>query len=441
MADVVVVGAGAAGLMAARRLAEAGRRVVVLEARERIGGRIFTWRSPDVPFPVELGAEFVHGDGRLTRALLQEAGITVADVDPDQYEARDGRIERSQMWREVKRVMKRLDRNRTPDRSFAEFLRSDDARGLDADTIEAARAFVEGFHAADLERISERSLAEDPGVEGAADSARIPDGYDRLIRHLLGRLGGDAIELGHVVERVAWSPGRVAVEGVARGTGFAIEASACIVTVPLALLDDSREGAVRLEPAVLSVAQAVRSVALGDVVRVAFVLDRAPAAALRPAFGRTGALENEFFLHMPTEAFNVCWPTTPVLRPLLIAWGGGSRTSSVPRDDAPEPAFVLAPLLDGAPAAALRAIRSAAGAGFEESVRGAVWHDWRADPFSRGAYSYTLVGATAPDAPVVQDTLYFAGEAFAGASIGTVEGALETGLRAADALLDGAHGA
>ena len=78
--DVAIVGAGAAGLMAARELRRRGRSVVVLEARDRIGGRVFTVEDPQLPVAVELGAEFVHGDAPLTHRLLGEAGLVAYDV-------------------------------------------------------------------------------------------------------------------------------------------------------------------------------------------------------------------------------------------------------------------------------------------------------------------------------------------------------------------------
>src|SRR5258707_13317300 len=77
--DVIVVGAGAAGLAAAAELAQAGRTVLVLEARERIGGRCWTRREPGLAVPIELGAEFIHGAAEVTHALLAKAGTTSVD--------------------------------------------------------------------------------------------------------------------------------------------------------------------------------------------------------------------------------------------------------------------------------------------------------------------------------------------------------------------------
>ena len=434
-ADVIVLGAGAAGLLAARRLAEAGRRVVVLEARDRIGGRILTFCSDELPCAIELGAEFLHGDAKLTRALLGDAGAEVVDVEPDQLEARDGAVRTSRLFHDAARVFKRLDAERSPDRSFADFLASDDAAGLSRHAVDAARAFVEGFHAAELDQIGERSLAEDPGLDSALHSARVPAGYDRLIEHLAGALPAEAIRLEHVVDRIRWSRGSVIVEGDAAEARFAFAGRACIVAAPLAMLGDaaSGPGAIRLDPPIPAVERARSAVALGDVVRIGFVLDRVPAALVRPALAVPHDLDGEFFLHTPREPFNVVWPITPASRPVLVAWAGGGRTHALPRGSSEPPR--LSTDFDGAPMAALQSLASATGLAPGEGLRAHVWHDWRTDPFSRGAYSYVKVGAAAPAPPIVEDTLFFAGEAFAGESIGTVEGALETGDEAALRLL------
>src|SRR5215218_2235479 len=108
-ADVLVVGAGVAGLAAAARLQGSGRSVHIVEARARPGGRILTVRPPDTAGPVELGAEFVHGSAPLTRALLRQAGATVVPVNGPPWLARGGRVlAGADLWERVERVLRGL---------------------------------------------------------------------------------------------------------------------------------------------------------------------------------------------------------------------------------------------------------------------------------------------------------------------------------------------
>ncbi|HKW52606.1 MAG TPA: FAD-dependent oxidoreductase, partial [Stellaceae bacterium] len=86
----VIVGAGAAGLMAARELARAGKRVVILEARERCGGRIDPLPAEDFGYPAEGGAEFVHGAAALTRGLMREAGLSLSPAGGTRWRAANG---------------------------------------------------------------------------------------------------------------------------------------------------------------------------------------------------------------------------------------------------------------------------------------------------------------------------------------------------------------
>src|SRR5579872_6458586 len=82
---LVIVGAGAAGLMAARELARAGRRVTILEARERCGGRIHPLPPSEFGYAADGGAEFVHGEAPVTRSLAREAGLAVRTIGGAQW--------------------------------------------------------------------------------------------------------------------------------------------------------------------------------------------------------------------------------------------------------------------------------------------------------------------------------------------------------------------
>src|SRR5207237_3775891 len=88
----VVVGAGAAGLMAARELARAGKRVTIVEARERCGGRIYPLPAEEFGYPAEGGAEFVHGAAAVTRSVMREAGLSLLPRAGTRWSSRTGAV-------------------------------------------------------------------------------------------------------------------------------------------------------------------------------------------------------------------------------------------------------------------------------------------------------------------------------------------------------------
>jgi monoamine oxidase len=153
--DVIVVGAGVAGLAAARDLSAAGKRVCVVEARERIGGRIFTMRDAREPLPIELGAEFIHGEAEETFAIVKTAPLLVYELPDNHFWSQRGRWTRmNDFWEQMERVRSKIGAG--PDRSFADFLKSQ--RSLSPRLKALALMFVEGYHAAHAERMSARAL-------------------------------------------------------------------------------------------------------------------------------------------------------------------------------------------------------------------------------------------------------------------------------------------
>jgi glycine/D-amino acid oxidase-like deaminating enzyme len=169
--DVAIIGAGAAGLTAADELHRKGLAVGVLEARDRIGGRIWTHRDARVPLPIELGAEFVHGEAPETARILRDAGRLILEVEGETWEAENGRLRRgASHWKEIDRLFRKIDAS-GPDLSFADFLaRRPGGRSL-VQARKEARLFVQGFHAADVEQISTHSLAGPTAAKRATPAA------------------------------------------------------------------------------------------------------------------------------------------------------------------------------------------------------------------------------------------------------------------------------
>ena len=409
--EIIILGAGAAGLAAAAELARAGRRVLVLEARDRVGGRCWTRHLPGLDVPLELGAEFVHGKPRATLRLLKRAGTTTIDSVRTSRHGAKGRLERADPFAEAQRAVRGAVLRE--DVSFATFLAH---RRLPARTKLFARLMVEGFDAADPACVSARSILEEwSGGEMGSSQPRVATGYQPLLEHLAGEAlrEGACLRLGAVAKAVRWRPGIVEVEGEFLGERFVEKAGRAIVTLPLGVLQSK---AVRFIPGVREKQRALRQLASGPVVKVVlrfehpFWEERWPGTA---------------FFHAPGAAFPTFWTPLPVRAPVLIAWAGGPK----------------AVRLSGLPASRLiREALAAAGSlfGRHPALEAAFVHDWRQDPFARGAYSYVLVGgdeARKALAAPMADTLYFAGEATDADESGTVGGALQSGLRAAREIL------
>ena len=400
-ADVLVVGAGAAGLAAAAELARAGRSVLVVEARDRIGGRCLTRRLPGIPAPVELGAEFIHGRPQATLALLRKANIAAVDSTRTQRVALDGRLQDVNIFAQAQRVARRSPKGK--DVSFRAFLARQRLPKL---TRTLATMMVQGFDAADPALASAREIVEEWSGGGLGLSQPRPQGgYGPLLESLVGET---KIQLETAVRGVRWKRSSVEVRGTFRGEPWSAWAPRAVITLPIgvlpSLLREKRHALAKLES--------------GPVVRVAL--------AFREAFWEK-AHPGVAFFHSPSAPFPTFWTPLPMHAPLLTCWAGGPKAARMTGSSAKT---LLRQAL-----ASVRSVFPDA-----EEPKAYLMHDWQADPFARGGYSYVKVGGTGARqalAEPLEETLFFAGEATDTEQSGTVGGALSSGLRAAREVLAG----
>lgn len=436
--DTIVIGAGAAGLAAARALSDGGREVVVLEARPRLGGRILTVHDPEWPLPLELGPEFLHGEAKATRDIADAAGLAVVELPDGHVWAEKGRLRpMGEVWTRFAALMERIPA-KGPDMSFARFLAQ---RRVPAPTREMARLFVEGYFAAHVDRVSAQSL-----VTGAAEDDesqrqyRLAAGYFTVVEWLRAGLRPERcrVRLASVVESVAWRRGEVEVRyRSAAGTqARTLRARTAVVTLPLGVLKaaPSEAGAVRFEPRPDVLREANRKLEVSHACKVVLRFREAfwdaPDFFRRRAAPALGAPNRIDFLHDRKGDFPTWWTANPWRVPILTAWAGGPRADALSE-------LNQAGLVDRALASLARAL-GVPRPRLEDLLESWRAHDWRRDPYSRGAYSYVGVGGLPVQRALgrpCRGTLFFAGETTEPDEMGTVAGAIASGQRAARQIL------
>ncbi|UNB54445.1 NAD(P)/FAD-dependent oxidoreductase [Mycolicibacterium sp. YH-1] len=425
--DTVVVGAGVAGVTVANLLGRAGQRVIVVEARDRVGGRIWTDRSAG--FCVDLGASWIHGvDGNPLTDLVEAFGIdtmefTVGAFQPDgrpiaNYDPSFSLLDpvAAQRWADdihiVDEQLQRVIASSSADQSYADVAaQALAARNWDTERVQRVWEFYRrrteeqcGAHISD---VAAHALDEDV-IFG--DEVVFPGGYDQLV---LALARGLDIRLNHVVKSVVWSESGARID--TETTSF--EARNVVITVPLGVL---KAGAIEFVPELPDeVAGPIERIGMGVFVKVFLQFPQRfwqdDIYAIRQQ-GPAGDTWNSWY-----DVSASCGQS------MLLTFSGGPRGREV---EAMSDEQVIDSVLDS-----LKRI-------YGESVPDPVNHwvtRWGADPYSLGSYSHVAHGATHDDhdgmATPVGGVLHLAGEATWSTDPATVNGALLSGHRAAERIL------
>ncbi len=397
--DVIIVGGGAAGIGAARRLAEAHVDYLLLEARDRLGGRART-RAVD-GFPLDLGCGWLHSaDRNEWRAIAEAAGATIDRTPPPWTRPFPDpgfpKADQRALAEALETFHARIEAypDAAPDVPASHFL---DPDGRFNPLIDAISTYVSG---AQLAQVSARDVAnyDDSGINW-----RIAEGYGHAIA---AHGAGLRVRLGCAVMRIDHGGPRLRVET----SSGALTADAVIVTVPSSLIAEEH---LAFTPALPGKVAAAEGLAMGLADKLFLALD-----------GATEFEKDSRLFGRKDSAATASYHLRPFGRPLIEAYFGGDLAAGLEAEGARAFAdFAISELVD------------LLGSGFARRVRPVAHHGWLNDPFARGSYSYARPGHVEDRAALaapVDDRLFFAGEACSRHDYSTAHGAWRTGRAAAE---------
>jgi monoamine oxidase len=419
LTDFLIVGAGAAGLMTALELARAGKRVTIVEARDRCGGRIDPLATQEFGYPAEGGAEFVHGAAPVTRTVMRKAGLALLPRAGTRWSTRAGALSPAESsFPHAGRFYQTL-RAVKADLPIAEFLATHFADRQYDQLRRTVTRTVEGYDAADPHRFSTLALREEWMARDDGEHGRIERGYGALVEYLQSecRRQGAAIHLGVFVVAIEGACGRIAARC---RDGAMFEADAVILTVPLPLLFDIALPASARE----RIADAT-DIGFGNVVKI---LLRFRTKWWADHGGRDMA---DLSFLASDAAVPTWWTQHPAHHPVLTGWLAGPKADRVS-------SLTTAELIELG-LASLGEIFDLSPDRMRKDLVASLAINWGNDPFARGAYSFATPQTRATQSALRQPdggSIFVAGEAlYAGPDMGTVEAALASGLETAQMIL------
>ena len=413
---IIVIGAGASGLMASSELVKRKYPVIIVEARDRIGGRIHTL-SNHFSRPVDVGAEFVHGDQPITKDLAGKANTPLQRLTGNHFQIAKGQFKEGDFfnaqWEAMLEELGKLD----SDISMAGFLDKHFNQHEHSDFYASVKAFVEGYDAADLNKVSALALKEEWMNTDDEQQYHLKGSYISLLQHLEKEIiaGGGQIMLSAPVRTILWATGKVQVILMDNNI---VEGDKVIVTVPIGVLQHRD---ILFVPDIPRYQQAFDEIGFGGVVKFMIEFDTRfwERQTNRP-------LKDAAFIFSDAPV-PTWWSQLPDTIPLLTGWMGGPATKDLDRSSE---------ALHHRALSSLSYLFDCSLDEIQQHLRHIYIADWVQDPYAHGAYAYATVNTQNARALLmtpIDNTIYFAGEAiYEGPAMGTVEAALASGENAAN---------